>query len=187
MKRTAQGKRYLYYELTCRHPVAGGPSIPITCLITTDQSLPLIQYWIDSFRQAEAQTFGHGNIAKPVQINSDRSMVFLLAAMRTFNQNNYKQYVDQCFRIVSGTATKSDIQLTVVHVHACATHFMRDCKNPLFQIVQTTIQVWHVLLQYFDELHPTVRSTGSIVSYCSCFKQQVYLKAGQHIINIFYQ
>lgn len=52
------GKRFLYYELALRHPVKGKMGIPVSSMVTDDQSLPTIQNWIARFRHDEKKLFG---------------------------------------------------------------------------------------------------------------------------------
>lgn len=41
--RRENGKQYLYYELAIQHPVRGKMGLPLTAMITEDQSLPCVQ------------------------------------------------------------------------------------------------------------------------------------------------
>ena len=45
--------RFLYYELALRHPVKGKMGIPVSAMLTDDQSLPSVQDWIARFRHDE--------------------------------------------------------------------------------------------------------------------------------------
>lgn len=51
-------KRFLYYERALRHPVKGKMGIPVSPIVTDDQSLPTIQNWIARFRHDEKKLFG---------------------------------------------------------------------------------------------------------------------------------
>ena len=56
IRRTEDGKQMLYYELAIRHPVKGKMGIPVTSMVSSDQSLPIISDWIKSFRHADMST-----------------------------------------------------------------------------------------------------------------------------------
>jgi hypothetical protein len=53
IRKTDNGKQFLYYELALCHPVQGKMGIPITSMVTEDQSLPVVLDWIRNFRHAE--------------------------------------------------------------------------------------------------------------------------------------
>ena len=62
--------------------------VPLTAMLTTDQSVSTILDWIRCFRHAEKMRFGHNenNLATfPKLINNDQAMVFIQAALKEFN------------------------------------------------------------------------------------------------------
>jgi uncharacterized protein YbgA (DUF1722 family) len=88
-----------------------------------------IVHWMNCFRQKYKQVYGFSNpLPKPPVIHSDRALVFLIAGIQFFNNDEtLNNYVERCWRIVQRTATKRDLELTVVH--SCLGHFMKNVKK----------------------------------------------------------
>ena len=61
VRKQEDGKQFLYYELAIRNPIKGKMGIPLTAMLTSDQSLSTVLDWIRCFRQAEKQRYGHNN------------------------------------------------------------------------------------------------------------------------------
>eukprot|EP00112_Aurelia_sp_Birch-Aquarium-sp1_P017710 Seg4132.1 transcript_id=Seg4132.1/GoldUCD/mRNA.D3Y31 product="putative ubiquitin carboxyl-terminal hydrolase 8" protein_id=Seg4132.1/GoldUCD/D3Y31 len=120
-------KKLLYYELTARHPKKGMVSVPLSVMVTDWHALPNVEHWLKVFRHNEKQIFGSGNLSTPVQFNSDRSLVMILAALHVINGEGMEDFLDRAWRILKGQASQKD--LSKMNVHACAFHFMRDIKK----------------------------------------------------------
>ncbi|MES9901378.1 MAG: hypothetical protein ABW168_01695, partial [Sedimenticola sp.] len=129
VRRRDDGKQFLYYELAIRHPVKGKMGIPVTAMLSVDQSLSIVLDWICSFRQAEKRLFGHNKnkLVIPKMIISDQAMVFLLAALKEFNGESLETFLSRAWQICEGTATVIDAKKTLVHF--CASHFMNTAKR----------------------------------------------------------
>lgn len=67
--------------------------IPVSAMLTDDQSLPSIQNWIARFRHDEKKIFGHSNTCQPKHIFSDESWVFIIAALKEFNTETLKEFL----------------------------------------------------------------------------------------------
>ena len=129
VRRQEDGKQFLYYELAIRNPVKGKMGIPLTAMLTTDQTLATILDWIRCFRQAEKQKFGHNNIKIvnfPKLIISDQAMVFILAALKEFNGETLDNFLCRAWSIILGKADSAECSKTLVHL--CASHFMHSAK-----------------------------------------------------------
>ena len=126
-RRTDDGKQMLYYELALKHPVKGKMGIPITSMLSSDQSLPTICDWIRNFRHGEKKLFGFSKVTIPKMIISDQSMVFILAALQEFNNEDMGGFLARCWKIANGTASADESKKTLVHL--CASHFMNSCKK----------------------------------------------------------
>ena len=122
-------KKLLYYEMTARHPKKGSISAPLSVMVSDNHSLPTIEHWLHTFRHAEKTLYGAANLSAPVQFNSDRSLVMILAALRVINLENMEMFLERAWKIVNGESTKEE--LMKMNVHACAFHFMRDVRKML--------------------------------------------------------
>ena len=96
-------------------------------MISSLHSTPLIKFWVGEFRRAEKKIFGHGNVAIPYQVTSDRSMVFIQSALSEFNSENLNTFRSRAYRIVSGGAEDNDFQGTFPH--ACLSHVMGSFRK----------------------------------------------------------
>ena len=59
VRKSDEGKQFLYYDLALKHPVKGKMGIPLTSMISADQSLPIISVWLRSLRHTVKKRFGH--------------------------------------------------------------------------------------------------------------------------------
>ena len=115
-----EGKQFLYYELALKHPFRGKMGIPLTSMISADQSLPIISDWLRSFRHAVKKRFGHSrSILLPI--------FFILAALKEFNGEDMPSFLKRAWNIVNGRFQASDIQKTLIHL--CASHLMNGVKR----------------------------------------------------------
>ena len=62
----------------------------------------------------------------PVEINNDRSMVFILAGLHVINRESHPDVIERAWRIVAGEADSIHSDLLKMNVHDCAFHFLRD-------------------------------------------------------------
>jgi hypothetical protein len=124
-----RNKRIFYYELTMSNIKKGGPSFPITTMLSESHGTMDIVHWINCFIERYKQVYGFSNaFPKPPVIHSDRALVFLIAGIQIFNNDEtMDHYIERCWRVVQRMATKRDIELTVVH--ACLGHFMKNVKK----------------------------------------------------------
>ena len=122
-------KRIYYYELTMSNLSKGGPSLPITSMLSESHGTMDIIHWMNCFIEKYKQAYGFSRpFPKPPVIHSDRALVFLLAGIQIFNNDEtMDRYIERCWRIVQQTASKRDLELTVVH--ACLGHFMKNVKR----------------------------------------------------------
>jgi hypothetical protein len=122
-------KRIYYYELTMSNIKKKGPSFPITVMLSDSHGTMDVVHWMHCFIERYKQVYGFANpFPKPPIIHSDRALVFLIAGIQIFNNDEtMDRYIERCWRIVQRTATKRDIELTVVH--ACLGHFMKNVKR----------------------------------------------------------
>lgn len=82
----------LYYELAVAHPVFGKMGILLTAMLAEDQPLTSV-HWLRSFRYAEKQMFGYSQPIKYAKmIISGKSMIFILAALKEFNNEELPDY-----------------------------------------------------------------------------------------------
>jgi hypothetical protein len=124
-----RNKKIFYYELTMSNLIKGGPSLPITVMISESHGTTDIVHWMYCFIGKYKQAYGFKNsFPKPPIIHSDRATVFLLAGIQVFNHDEtMDRYIERCWRIVKQTATKRDLEITVVH--ACLGHFMKNVRK----------------------------------------------------------
>lgn len=127
--------RFYYYELACLNPTKGQNIIPVTSLLSTLHSTPMIRFWLSEFRRAEKKLFGHANIAIPKQVNSDRSLVFIQATLSEFNNETMDDFKSRTWRIINGEA--SAVDMTKVNPHACLSHVMSSFKKVVNDIFKS--------------------------------------------------
>ncbi len=122
-------KRINYCELRMSNLIKGGPSLPITAMLSESHGTMDIVHWMDCFVEKYKQVYGYSNpFPKPPIIHSDRALVFLIAGIQVFNRDEtMDRYIERCWRIIQHTASKRDLEITVLH--ACLGHFMKNVKN----------------------------------------------------------
>ena len=74
-----------YYEITVRNLTTGKISLPVAIMIPSDQSQPTVEHWMTCFCNGEKRIYGANKLSQPLQINSDRAMVFVTTVMEVFN------------------------------------------------------------------------------------------------------
>ena len=121
----------------------GGPSLPITVMLSESHSTMDIVHWINCFIEKYKHVFGYAKpFPKPPVIHSDRATAFLVAGIQIYNNDEtMTRYIERCWRIVKRSATARDIELTVVH--SCLGHFMKNVKSNALKDL-TKKQVMHI-------------------------------------------
>ena len=109
--------RFYNYELVCLYPKKDQNIIPVTSLLSTLHSTPMIRFWISEFRKAQKTLFGPGNIAIPKRVNNDRSLVFIEAALSEFSNEMMDDFKSRACRTINGEASCCD--MSKVNSHAC--------------------------------------------------------------------
>ena len=124
-----RNKRIFYYELTMSNLSKGDPSLPITVMLSDPHGTIDIVDWINCFIEKYKQAYSFSNpFPKPPIIHSDRALVFLLASIQIFNNDEtMNRYIERCWRIIQRAASKRDLEITVVH--ACLGQFMKNIKR----------------------------------------------------------
>ena len=138
-KEPGQEKRILNYFLLVDHPVASEPPLMVAEMVSNDHSMTSLQYFISRFRYAEAMLFGHKNVSMPRVMESDFSLVFILAALKEFNGESLPDFLERAWRIANKTHSEKDVKL--VGVHVCTSHFMRRLYVRVKKLVPSKKQV----------------------------------------------
>ena len=107
----------------------GGSSLPITVMLTTSHGTMDIIHWMNCFIEKCKQVYGFSYaLPKPPIIHCDRALVFHLVSIQVFNDDEaMDRYIERCWRIIQRTATKRDLEITIVH--ACLGRFMKNVKR----------------------------------------------------------
>lgn len=130
VRKSDEGKQFLYYELAMENPKEHQMGIPIAAMITEDQSLPTVLDWMSCFRQAEKKKYGYCHLVVPKIIVSDQSWVFILTAMNIFNGENLQQYLQRTWDALTGNTSQGNLRSsnkTVIHL--CSSHVMNKLKK----------------------------------------------------------
>ena len=118
--RSHNHKRVLYYEISCRHPIEGQPTIPVSSMISSSHAEKDVRHWFHSFRFAEQSIYGHNGSSYPGLVLIDRSAVFLKVLLKEYNAETVSEFLDRCFDVVSGDATIEHFQKKQFLMHAQA-------------------------------------------------------------------
>lgn len=130
VRKSDENKRFLYYELAIAHPIEGKMGIPISSMLSENQSITSVLDWLRSFRHAEKAMFGYNNTVNyPKIIISDQSMVFILSALKEFNNEDLSDFLKRSYNIAKGRASCIDCKKTIVHL--CKSHYMNSVKRYL--------------------------------------------------------
>ena len=121
------GKRVLYYSLVIEHPTKGQSPLAVAEMTGTDHSVNGITYFLRTFQRLEGRIFGYGNLVTPKRVVLDRSLVLLISFLEVYNHETLAQYLDRCFKIVSGEGEQDD--LLMLFPHACKAHMMKSGKD----------------------------------------------------------
>ena len=117
----------LYYAVVVQHPQKGQPPIAIAEMVSSSHTVVAISHFLHVFRHAEAEVYGFSSLSMPRYAVIDRSSVLLLSFLRVFNGETLAAFLQRAFRIVTGTASQTDLELLIPH--ACMSHVMKDAKK----------------------------------------------------------
>ncbi|CAF4240825.1 unnamed protein product [Rotaria sp. Silwood2] len=84
---------------------------------------------------------------RPKIVLSDRAQVFLTGALRIWNNESLKDFLNRAFRIVNGNADYEDLQKT--NVHACIAHVLLDIRKTINKYIDEEYQelcMWSIAL-----------------------------------------
>ena len=159
-------KRIFYYELTMSNLQKGGSSLPITIMLSASRGTMHIVHWMNCFIKKYKQVYGFSNVfQKPPIIHCDRAPVFLLASIQVFNGDEIMdRYIERCWRIIQRTATKRDLEITVVH--ACLGHFMKNVKQNASKVLGKE-QVRYIDIKQLDERHEYLKKQKRFILFFS--------------------
>ena len=85
--------------------------IPVSSMLSEDQSLPVIYDWLNSNRHAVKKRFGHSRSVLFLKIIiRDQAMVFILAALKEFNGEAMELFLKRAWDIVNGNNLHKETQ-----------------------------------------------------------------------------
>ncbi|CAF2060447.1 unnamed protein product, partial [Rotaria magnacalcarata] len=106
-----RNKRIFYYELTMASLSKGG-------FIASNIGNAKCLAW----------NYGYCSLDELFYRKIDRASFFLLAGIQIFNQDEtMDRYIERCWRVLQRTATKRDLEITIVH--GCLGHSMKNVRN----------------------------------------------------------
>ncbi len=115
-----QTKRLLYYSLTLPGCGQNVPPLPACEMLTNEQSIPQITFWLMQFLRKLSQY----TILKVHQVETDYSWALLQSVMLAFNRESIVSYLDRAFDICSKLKTWKDIRTFTV-LHLCSAHVLK--------------------------------------------------------------
>ena len=151
-KDLGQDRRILNYFILVDHPAKSEPPLMVAEMISNDHSMSSLQYFLSRFRHSEAMLFGHRNVAMPRVMESDFSLVFILAALKEFNGESLSDFLERAWRISTQTNSEKDIKNIAVQI--CTSHVMRRLlvnyspPRTVFSNKSHDKVDFHVLFQY---------------------------------------
>ncbi|CAF0912387.1 unnamed protein product [Adineta ricciae] len=161
-------KEILYYELAITHSniVDEDSLIPLTFMLSESQSLFTVTQWLLSFKDNHKQIFPHkkDSFPRPAIILSDRAQVFLQAALRVFNDENYQQFLSRAYRIVTKKGIQSDFFKT--NIHACLAHFMLDMRKRINKYLPDMIRefaMWSIALLVNSNTYEQLKNNWRLI------------------------
>ncbi|XP_071819589.1 uncharacterized protein [Apostichopus japonicus] len=125
-------KEYLYYAIVVPNAVRQrlgfqSSPCPIAELVTTSQTEPTISNWLEIFKYHEKRIYGYNRTTTPCLISSDRSLPLLIASLKVFSGETFRQFLQRSWRIVNGNASSSELNGMIIHTGL--SHFMKDAKQ----------------------------------------------------------
>ncbi|MGH0124154.1 UNVERIFIED_CONTAM: hypothetical protein FKN15_030986 [Acipenser sinensis] len=76
-KKKREHSRFYIYELVVWHPNKNKSPIAVASYVTTDHSMPSIQFFLGSFLLSECRLYGYSNTATPRLIICDSSLLYV--------------------------------------------------------------------------------------------------------------
>ncbi|CAF4236445.1 unnamed protein product, partial [Adineta steineri] len=176
--------RLLYYELSITLPgvVKEDSIVPVTFMISDAHGLVNIIAWIELFKNAYSQVKIEP-FPRPRFILSDRAQVFLIGALRVWNNETLKDFLNRAYRIVTGNSTNHDNELT--NIHACLAHVLKDTRKNINKYIEKKyreLAMWSIAL---------LINTGTWVKFQNNWRLVCYvflqLHLGEENLNQEYQ
>ena len=157
-------ERIFYYELMMSNFQKGGSSLPITIMLSASHGTMDIVHWMNFFIEKYKQVYDFSNVfPKPPIIHCDRAPIFLLASIQVFNgDETMDRYIERCWRIIQRTATKRDLEITVVH--ACLGHFMKNVKRNASKVLGKK-QVRYIDIKQLNERHDYLKKQKRFILF----------------------
>ena len=198
MRKGDNGKQFLYYELALKHPVKEKMGIPVSSMLSEEQSLPVIYDWLHSFRKAVKKRFGHSrSVLFPKMIISDQAMVFILAALKEFNGETMELFLKREWDIVNGNNLHKETKKLLFN------HFMNGVKRflkrkdigmqnhniflymtGLLMNCQTLPDAGEILFDMFTVLSSRTLNVKNRFNYDRPMKKLIYFKLKQKILKL---
>ena len=150
VQKIRDAKRVLYYAMVIGHPFSN--PLPIVEMITNKHSTEAIRKLFQALRERELSIYKRSGNAVPLGIMTDFSMAIITAAIREYNAESYRQYLDRTFRVMKGQARQED--LGKLYVFLCIAHMMKNVKihavadkgDPNIKAIQ------HLVMRFFGRL-----------------------------------
>ena len=98
-KRIGKKPTVYYYAIVVKHPVHGRAPIAVAELITEDNTVLSVSFFLQSFRRAESLLYGASNLINPAQVIIDRSQVLLISFLQVYCMESIEDYLHRAFRI----------------------------------------------------------------------------------------
>lgn len=122
----AAKKRVLYYSLIIGHPTGNSP-LPVAEMISNAHDVPVLNNFLQHFLRDVHVVTGHRCIPKQIEI--DFSSAMLQCVVCSACSEDIAGYLQRAWEIVNYTASKHQVQKTVIHV--CSSHIMHAVQKHL--------------------------------------------------------
>ncbi|CAF1547831.1 unnamed protein product, partial [Didymodactylos carnosus] len=118
----------LYYELTLSVPNTAPHDrlIPISFLIPSDHSQPIIDFWLSKLKYGYKVIFLQKTFPVSKYMISDRSFVLIRASLHQFNEESYRDYFIRAFKIVNDDTSQINENKTIII--SCTAHMMKHFR-----------------------------------------------------------
>ena len=128
IKKKEKGSPPFYvYELVVRHPTKKCSPLPVATYLTCDHTTASVLYFLEAFQTDVARCYGRKGLRAPIMLMCDGSMVLMQAICLSFAKKNLHDTIDHYYSIASGTATKADFEVPILH--RCLSHVMKNAKD----------------------------------------------------------
>ena len=153
IKKCENGNEFQIYTLLFRNPYAGGPALPVAMNIMSSHDAGSIRRFLEIFIHDVVKMCGCDNRPKLIMI--DGSFAMWNAILLAFNCESRLDYYIRCWRVVTGKATKSDLQSQSSSlVHNCLIHAMRAAKifvNKYYLKRHRIVAMYWISLLFFPQ------------------------------------